>query len=446
LQREGEDPKTPGSDTPPPRPDDADVRELRAYQMQEQHLSNQAPDPEMVKRAREWRIKNTDLSPDSFKVNVAVVKYRRSNGQIYYKVVSNDPAKLHSETIAIKQIAKTDPRWERTEILEVYTERHPCSNCGPDLEHIRSEIKRLRQGRSQSYTDFRVYYSVPRWEKGANRAADLQEKYLGKLNPPVKVPPKPTPSKAAPKQDNRPPVQIRKRKQPPPTTSDVPATKTQGASGTTTAPTSGKTGAPTPAPDAPSTKVAAPADSPAVKAAAPDAPAPSTKVTATPEISVPKIDMKAVGKMIGGSLLLFGLGIWLGRYTQQAIQEMIKQQISDMQPDINRRVRQQFEAIANSGWARMNPRPTWYMYVTIDIVRHGVFESELFNYDWGTPYATLVHVFASPVRYSDGEWTSEDYRNQDGIWDGNFERVDVGYMIEHHRYTKRTTFDELIAK
>jgi hypothetical protein len=83
--------------------------------------------------------------------------------------------------------------------------------------------------------------------------------------------------------------------------------------------------------------VAAPADSPAVKAAAPEAPAPSTKVTATPEISVPKIDMKAVGKMIGGSLLLFGLGIWLGRYTQQATQEMIKQQISDMQPDINRR-------------------------------------------------------------------------------------------------------------
>jgi hypothetical protein len=407
LQRAGGDSKTPGSDPSPRRPADADVRELRAYQVQERHLSNQEPDPEMVKRARAWRIENTDLSPDSFKLNVAVVKYRRSNGQTYYTVVSNDPAKLHSETIAIKQIAKIDPRWERTEILEVYTERHPCSNCGPDLEHIRSEIKRLRQGRGQSYTDFRVYYSVPRWEKGANRAADLQAKYVGKLNPPVKAPPEPKPSKAAPKKDNRPSVQIRKSKQPP----------------TTSAP------APTPVP---STKVPAPADSPVVKAP-------------SPEISVPKIDIKAVGKSIGGSLLLFALGLWLGRYTEEAIQDMIKQQLKDMQVEINRRVRQQFEAVANTGWAQKNPRPTWYMYVTIDIVSHGVFDDGLFDYDWGTPYATLVHVFASPVRFSEGEWTDADYRNLDGLWEGNFERVGLGYMIKHHRYTKRTTFEELIA-
>ncbi len=228
LQRDPKDPKPPTVARPP----DASVRELKLYQVQEPHLKDEDPDPELAKRAREWRLKKTNLSDASFRQNVAVVKYKRS-GRIYYKVQVNDPAKLHSETLAIKAIAKTDPTWKKTEILAVYTERHPCSGCGPDLEVVRRSIKAQRAKRGQSYVDFRVYYSVPKWEPGATRAADLREKYLGKLNPPVKPPAPPTPP-AKPKYDPKTAVRVRKKKNPP----TGGGGSTPPATGTTTPPTS----------------------------------------------------------------------------------------------------------------------------------------------------------------------------------------------------------------
>ena len=124
-------------------------------------------DPELVKRTQKYRLKKTDLSAKSFGLNVAVVKYERK-GRIYYKVQANHPSKLHSETLAVKAIQKSDPTWKHTQILEVFTERHPCANCGPDLKAVRSAIKQARSARGQPITDFRVYYSC---ENGAGAAA-----------------------------------------------------------------------------------------------------------------------------------------------------------------------------------------------------------------------------------------------------------------------------------
>ena len=264
LQRETDDPPKPPP-TPDTKPAAVDVRELKTYQMQEAHLSDQAPDPELVKRTREYRLKKTDLSAKSFGLNVAVVKYERK-GRIYYKVQANHPSKLHSETLAVKAIQKSDPTWKHTQILEVFTERHPCANCGPDLKAVRSAIKQARSARGQPITDFRVYYSVAKWEPGATRAADLHEKYLGfpppprnaKLNQPVKVPPKADPKPRV----NPPPVRIRKKGSgsggagstptpsgttPPPST-PPPTHQGAGADGQTPKPTNNAASSTTPSP------------------------------------------------------------------------------------------------------------------------------------------------------------------------------------------------------
>ena len=258
---------------------------------------------------------------------------------------SNDPSKLHSETIAIKQIAEGDPNWRKTEILELYTERHPCANCGPDLEAVRREIKRRRAARGQSVTDFPVFYSVPKWEKGDNRAADLQGKYLGKLNPPVKPvkPVKPPEPKPPAKQDNRPLVQIRKGKRPDSTAADAPPTKTQAA------------------PEAPVTRQPSPPPT--------EPPAATQKTSTAAEMPMPKINLKAAGKMVGGSVVAFVLGAWLGSYTQEAVQKSIRRDLERMQPEIDRRMKEEFDRVSALGWAQMNPRPPWYIYVTIDIWR-----------------------------------------------------------------------------
>ena len=57
-----------------------------------------------------------------------------------------------------------------------------------------------------------------------------------------------------------------------------------------------------------------------------------------------------------------------------------------------------------------------------------------------------MYVIASPIKYGEGEWTTADYGKEDGIWRGSFEQVDIGLLIDHNRYTKRTSLEDLIAK
>jgi hypothetical protein len=279
LQR---DPKDPHKPPQGPKPPGADVRELKLFQMQQPHLKDQAPDPELAKRAREYRVKRTNLSDKSFGLNVAVVKYKR-RGRVYYKVVANDPAKLHSETRAIKAIAKGDPTWKNTEILEVFTERHPCSNCGPDLQAVNTSIKNQRAARKQPYTDFRVYYAVPKWEPGATRAADLREKYLGKLNLPVKAPAAPAP-KPKPKPKYDPQTAVRVRKKPSGSGGSGPSAPpaSGGAPPAGTPPPTPATQTTPPATNAPQTTPAPPTAPPATKAPQSTPPVPTAPTTTPP--------------------------------------------------------------------------------------------------------------------------------------------------------------------
>lgn len=127
-------------------------------------------DPELVKRARNYRLTKTDLSEESFERNVAVIAYMR-NGRIYYQGAANDPRKLHSESVALKKIEKGDPHWLRTKIVGVYSERQPCSNCARDLAGVRTRL------RERGGIDFPVHYSVGQWEPRNTRARELRDRW-----------------------------------------------------------------------------------------------------------------------------------------------------------------------------------------------------------------------------------------------------------------------------
>jgi Xanthomonas XOO_2897-like deaminase len=427
LQRAEDPPKPPLP--PEPKPSGADMRELKTVQLNEMQVARQDADPALARTAREWRVKNTALDAKSFNLNVAVVKYRRS-GRVYYKAFANDPAKLHSETQAVKWLVKSDPRWERTEILALFTERHPCANCGPDLDAVRIAIKNQRLPRGQSATDFPIYYSVPKWEPGATRAKDLREKYLGpsadpELNSPVRIQPPPDPA-SKPKIDPKTLVKVRKK---------------GGGPGGSPPPEGGSSPAGTP------TAGSKPPIGEAAPAGGKSAPATSSKTGGTGtsvHVDIPRINWRGMAKATAGTAAMFLIGLWLSRYTEEAIEDLLKENFKEMEPTIADRSKAQVEAVLSTGWANWPNRPDWYLYVTVDTWRMGVFEAELAGYDWGTPVASLISVIALPLRYGDGSWSEQDYRKIFG-WDGMFERTTSGVMIEHHYYTVRTPLEKFLV-
>jgi hypothetical protein len=426
---------------PPPTPH---LRELRTYQVEDPDLPRRAADPELARRARDWRVKNTAMDPDSFRLNVAVIKYER-RGRIYYKVMANDPAKLHSETRAVGAIEKGDRQWRHTQILEVFTERHPCSHCGPDLQAVRARIKALRAARAQSVTDFTVHYAVPKWEPGATRALDLQKKYLGKAAVPVKPKPKgkgktkkpvwkpaPTP---APKPVIRRPAATPAAAEPvPPSMAavEVPAVVAK----------------PAPAVEVPAV-VAKPAPAvevPAVVAKpAPAVEAPPAVKPALPKVATPKVNFRAGAQSVAGALLILLGGMWFSkRFTEPAIESLLRDQVKALEPYIEKTAKAEVERVLATGWASLDPRPPYYLYVIMDFPRTGVFEEGMFGYDWQTPTAGIHSIFASPELLPEGPW-EHDAPWPRG-WEGPFERVDVGFMIEHNLVTSRTPLDQLIGE
>ena len=194
LQRQGS-----GSE-PGDRPD-----VLVPKAVQERGVPTTTMDPELAARARAYRLANTDLGPESFRLNVAVIKYER-DGKVHYEVAANDPAKLHSESVALKKIEKGDPLWRRTRILQVYSERQPCFGCAGDLRGARARVK----------VDFPVYYSVPRWEPKRTRARELMARYLRRGTAAPRPPVVPPEAKARGKSKERVAVETTEGTQPKP--------------------------------------------------------------------------------------------------------------------------------------------------------------------------------------------------------------------------------------
>jgi hypothetical protein len=180
----------------------------KTYQVADRDLPRVAADPELAQRALQFRVENDMLTPEAFRQNVAVIKYEQ-DGKVDFLVRANDPRKLHSEVEATKELERLDPGWKRTQILEVYTERHPCASCWPNLRAVRRIIKNIRVAQGKSATDFRTYYSVPKDEPGMTRASELAKQYYSggsarapgssvtDTNPPSPATDGPTPAKAA---------------------------------------------------------------------------------------------------------------------------------------------------------------------------------------------------------------------------------------------------------
>jgi len=171
----------------------------KTYQVADRDLPRVAADPELAERALQFRVENEMLTDDAFGQNVAVVKYERS-GTVGYLVRANDPGELHSEIEAVNELERLDAGWQRTQILEVYTERHPCANCWPNLRGVRERIKRIRVQQGKPATDFRTYYSVRRDEPGRTRATELRKQYFSSGPPrtPEQPPAKVTATQPAP--------------------------------------------------------------------------------------------------------------------------------------------------------------------------------------------------------------------------------------------------------
>jgi hypothetical protein len=104
---------------------------------------------ELPEKAKEARAKAPDLSLDSFRSNIAVLKAKVGSGVRYF-VSPNDPNRLHSESLLFRQLEEEDPHHTRTQLIALYTERVPCAQCRKDLIGIR----KLRQ------QDFGVFYSL----------------------------------------------------------------------------------------------------------------------------------------------------------------------------------------------------------------------------------------------------------------------------------------------
>jgi len=68
----------------------------------------------------------------------------------------------------------------------------------------------------------------------------------------------------------------------------------------------------------------------------------------------------------------------------------------------------------------------------------------MFGYDWQTPTADVHSIFTSFELLPEGPW-GHDAPWPRG-WEGPFERVDAGFMIEHNLVTSRTPLDQLIGE
>jgi hypothetical protein len=167
------------------------------------------------------------------------------------------------------------------------------------------------------------------------------------------------------------------------------------------------------------------------------------KPVTTPEVAAPKINFRAGVKSFGASVLMLLGGWWFSKtFTEPAIESLIKDQVKALEPDIAKRTRKEVENVLATGWATREPRPEYYLYVTLDVWRIGVFEAEMANYDFGTPVVGIREVFVSPLYQEEGPWRMNQYPRE---WEGNFERTMPGVMIEHNFFTSRTPLEKLIS-
>jgi Xanthomonas XOO_2897-like deaminase len=113
-----------------------------------------------------------------FKRNVAVVEFER-DGHVDYLGAANE-GELHAEEVLIGKLGEGDPELRRVKILEVYSEREPCSRCR----------RLLRSWRKKQGYDFPIHHSVPTQYTYGMRARTLRGLYIraGLLTePPVSV-------------------------------------------------------------------------------------------------------------------------------------------------------------------------------------------------------------------------------------------------------------------
>jgi hypothetical protein len=176
---------------------------------------------------------------------------------------------------------------------------------------------------------------------------------------------------------------------------------------------------------------------------------PPTKTgqVAAPKFSLrmPKLNFRVPAGMVGGSLALLVAGYFISKHlTQPAVERLVQRQTKILEPRIEQRMREEFDRVVALGWAATSPRLPYYMYVTIDVYRMGVFESELLDYDWGSPAVSIVHVLASPLLYGEGQWGPKD--PWPSGWQGHFERTMPGVIIDHDFYTNRYSFESLIEQ
>ena len=124
---------------------------------------------ELPEKAKELRVRTTDLGLNSFRSNIAVLK-AEVDGRLTYFVSPNDPGELHSESLIFRQVEAIDPHYQRTRLIALYTERDPCGNCRANLIGIRRERKQ----------DFGVFYSLTRSGNVTRDAQALMDAYIMK--------------------------------------------------------------------------------------------------------------------------------------------------------------------------------------------------------------------------------------------------------------------------
>jgi hypothetical protein len=160
---------------------------------------------------------------------------------------------------------------------------------------------------------------------------------------------------------------------------------------------------------------------------------PTMKTSSTPDVNVPKINLRGIGRMASRSLLMPAVGQLLGGYTEEAVEKLVNEEVKRLEPEIEKLMKKEIEHVLALGWERMNRRPPYYMYITLDVYRRGVYESELLDYDYGTPTVRIDSVFASPIVFREGKGSMD------------FEREGLGIMVEHNFFTSRIPLESLIA-
>jgi hypothetical protein len=358
-------------------------------------------DPELVARARSFRIARNLLDPDAFRLNVAVIKYER-DGVVRYEVAANDPAELHSESVALRKIEKGDPSWTRTRILGVYSERQPCPNCARDLAGVRRRLK----------VDFPVYYSIGQWQAKRTRARELMTRYFGsaaakaafrstapakvRAKPKSKSPPEPVPTPDEPAPVPKPPAPVPKAT---PEPAAVPKATPEPAAVPTATP------APAPAP-APKPPVPAPKGTTA-PAPAPKPRAPTPKVT--PEVIVkPRISrpaLRTTARGLVGAVLSALLAFVGSRLQQRVTEDFIDWQVEKLQPAITKRL----EELLPTGLALRDQGKPVYANITLRVEQDSSIDPDLLERVYGAPTVTLQDVRFSEQKLEGETGSGKDY-------------------------------------